>query len=97
SLPGGDGGVERVTLGATAGPFDAGRQARGAAARAAAAAQPSGKRLDTIINWVGRDRAKLYSPDAARSAVHDWEAAEPERPERTEVREIRRPAPRFHL
>ena len=28
SLPGGDGGVERVTLGATAGPFDAGRLAR---------------------------------------------------------------------
>ena len=96
SLPGGDGGVERVTLGATAGPFDAGRLARGAAARAAAAAQPPGKRLDTIITWVGRDRAKLYSPDDTRSAVHDWEGVEPEHPERTEVREIRRPAPRFH-
>jgi hypothetical protein len=91
SLPGGDGGVERVTLGATAGPFDAGRLARGAAARSAA-----GKRLDTIIKWAGRDRAKLHSPDEMRSQVHDWEGADPEHPERTEVREIRRPAPRFH-
>ena len=39
SLPGGDGGVERVTLGATSGPFDAGRAARSAVAASLAAAR----------------------------------------------------------
>jgi hypothetical protein len=98
ALPGGDGGVERVTLGATAGPFDAGRAARGAQARnpksAGKAFDPVG--LDSVIEWTGQDRTSLYSPSALRSRVHAWQGPDPARPERTEVREVRRPAPRLY-
>lgn len=94
ALPGGDGGVERVTLGATAGPFDAGRAARGAHARATTA-----KPVDAagpLIEWAGRDRTVLLSPGTLRARVKGWQPPDPPQPERTEVREIRRPAPRFH-
>lgn len=96
SLPGGAGGVDRVTLGATAGPLDAGRAARGAQARLTGSPPPSGDGRATTIAWTGRDRASLYSPEAMRAAVHAWEGPEPEVPKRAEVREVRRPAPRFH-
>lgn len=98
ALPGGDGGVDRVTLGATAGPFDVGRAARGALARnpadASTATGPVG--LASTLEWTGRDRTSLFSPAVLRSRVHAWQAPDPTRPERTEVREVRRPAPRFH-
>ena len=89
SLPGGDGGVERVTLGANAGPFNAGRAARSEAARNA----PS--QLAVEIAWLGHDRTTLLSKSVFRSKVHDWEPPEPAHAQQAEVREIRRPAPRY--
>ena len=94
SLPGGDGGVERVTLGATSGPFDAGRAARSAVARSGPAAG-SAPGLGVEISWAGRDRTELLTTAMLRAKVHSWAPADPERPQRSEVREIRRPAPRF--
>ncbi|HEX7537948.1 MAG TPA: hypothetical protein VF391_13210 [Dermatophilaceae bacterium] len=94
SLPGGDGGVERVTLGAGAGPFDAGRAARSAVARTASTGgTPPG--LGVEISWAGRDRTELLTSSMLRAKMRAWQPAEPDRPQRSEVREIRRPAPRY--
>lgn len=98
ALPGGEGNVERVTLGATAGPFDAGRSARSGAARnpaeASKAFDPTG--LVTTIQWTGRDRASLHTNEEVRSAVHSWEPPDSSRPAGAEVREVRPPLPRLH-
>ncbi|HKE70007.1 MAG TPA: hypothetical protein VKB55_12165 [Nocardioidaceae bacterium] len=98
ALPGGEGDVERVTLGATAGPFDAGRSARSGAARNPAEASKDFERgdLDTTIEFTGRDRVSLLSTAQVRTAVHGWEPPDSSRPAGAEVREVRPPLPRLH-
>jgi hypothetical protein len=94
--PGGTSGSDRVKMGDASAPLTAGGAGRAAQARAQqAAAAP----LRARISWAGRTRFELREDDgvALRRQVLEWAGTEPAREPSSEVREIQRPAPRFHL
>jgi hypothetical protein len=95
SRPGGEGAVERLRAGADAGPLDVGRAARGEKARqkVAASAIERGTQFSTMKNT----RAELYNATLSeqRGIVEQWAGGRPATEPKIEVREVRRPAPRF--
>jgi hypothetical protein len=94
--PGGTSGSDRVKMGDASAPLTAGGAGRAAQARAQqAAAAP----LQTRVSWVGRTRFELREDDGVslRRQVLAWAGTEPAREPSSEVREIQRPAPRFHV
>ena len=108
SRQGGDGPLDRLLEGADGAPLAAGRQARGAVARANAAALASAKGVGTKLAF-GKTRgaAKFMSKDGQRDEMAGWGATDkekaqsrsaPERAGRAEpgVREVRQPAPRLY-
>ena len=101
SLPGGPGAIERLTMGGQAGPLTAGRGARSELARVKA--EGAGARTQggpsTKISWAGRSRTDLYKSTIAeqRQVLGEMVAPQPATEPKAEVREVRRPAPRFHV
>jgi len=108
SRPGGDAGTDRLLEGADAGPLSVGRQARGAVARAAAAAQKSKAGATTQLSFA-RQRKDVHvgSKDEQRAQMIAWGKSEDEReqervaPEtagrkQPQAREVRQAAPRLY-
>jgi hypothetical protein len=94
SRPGGQGPLERLRKGAEAGPLSMGRAARSEASRLAAG--PLSK-LTTAIKFVGRSRADLYKATIfdQRAALAAFAGTPPVSDPKVEVREVRRPVPRY--
>jgi hypothetical protein len=95
-IPAGTSGTDRVTMGDAAAPLVVGASGRSQAARAAdAAAAP----LKSRITWAGKSRFELLADDGVslRRQVLEWTAPEPPVEPHSEVREIAKPAPRFHV
>ena len=89
SRDGGQGAVERLQVGATAGPLSIGRKARSAQVGLAATLAFTNKR--------GAPLGSLHdgSSDTQQTVVNDWHRPDSPTPA-TESREVRRPLPRFH-
>jgi len=108
SRPGGDAGTDRLLEGADAGPLSVGRQARGAVARAAAAALKTKAGASTQLSFAKqRKDVHVGSKDEQRAQMIQWGKTENEReqervaPEtagrkQPQAREVRQAAPRFY-
>ena len=100
SRPGGEGPIERLKIGGTAGPLAAGRAARGQVARTAppkkGAASPAASVKFSTLATKKKDLT-VGSVDEIREVVTNWGVPRPPVEPVSEVREVRRPAPRFHL
>ena len=108
SRPGGDGGTDRLLEGADAGPLAAGRHARGAAARASAAALKGGTTLGTKLSFAKqRNELRFVGKDEQRAEMHAWgetarerevKRVAPETAGRAEptAREVKQAAPRLY-
>lgn len=96
SRPGGEGPVERLRAGADAGPLRIGRAARGALARQKGV--PNVDRGAVLSRLTGK-RSELFKGSIfdQRAVVAQWEGTSEPAPRKTEPREVRRPAPRFHF
>lgn len=95
SLPGGQGPVERLRKGAETGPLNVGRAARSEQARLQAAAT----KATANVKFVATQRAELYKATTAKQRA-DFEQVSGKPPvtdAKTEVREVRRPAPRYYV
>lgn len=96
ALSGGTLGTDRVRMGDASAPLTAGGAGRSTANRIAAAAEA----LDRAkVSWAGRTRFELQPDDevSLRRQVLQWTAPEDTVTPSSEVREITRPAPRFHV
>lgn len=95
-LSGGTSGSDRVKMGDAAAPLIAGAAGRSRVSREEQAAMEP---LQPRITWAGKTRFELLEDDGAslRRQVLEWTAQRPTREPSSEVREIRRPAPRFHV
>jgi hypothetical protein len=95
-LPGGTSGSDRVKMGDAAAPLIAGAAGRSRLSREERAATEP---LRPRITWAGKTRFELLEDDGVslRRQVLEWTAQRPAREPSTEVREIPRPAPRFHV
>ncbi|HEX3609325.1 MAG TPA: hypothetical protein VHU14_06625 [Solirubrobacterales bacterium] len=93
--PGGSGGTDRVKMGDSSAPLTAGAPGRATQARAQQAAAP----LRAQVSWAGRSRFELRPDDGVslRRQVLAWSGEEPTHEPSSELREIERPAPRFHV
>jgi hypothetical protein len=96
ALSGGTLGTDRVKMGDASAPLTAGAPGRSTANRQAAAAAALN---ETRISWAGRTRFELEPDDgvALRRQVLEWTAPQPVTEPASEVREIARPAPRYHV
>ncbi len=95
-LPGGTSGTDRVKMGDAGAPLIAGAPGRSERNRVdQAAAEP----LKARISWAGKNRLELFEDDgvALRRQVLEWTAERPAQEPSSEVREIKKPAPRFHV
>lgn len=94
SRDGGPGPIERLRTGGEAGPLNAGRAARSEQARIKAAG-----RLDLAVRLSKIESARRDlvkgTLDQQREALGVMKGPAPETDARTEIREVRRPAPRF--
>ena len=99
SRPGGAGPTERLKTGGTAGPLAAGRAARGRLARTSPARTGGKPAKGVKFSTLGTQRTDLLvgTADGIRDVVADWGV--PRRPVEpvSGIREVQRPAPRFHL
>ncbi len=108
SRPGGDGGTDRLLEGADAGPLAAGRHARGAVARASAAALKGDAGTGTKVSF-GKQRKdlRIVSKDEQRTQMHEWGETDKERAQKQStpaqagraepaVREVKLAAPRLY-
>jgi hypothetical protein len=97
SKPGGPGTLERLRKGAETGPLNVGRAARSEAARVRAASTLN--KVTTTVKFTAGKRADLYKGTVteARAALSQFEGTPPITEPTIEVREVRRPAPRFHF
>jgi hypothetical protein len=95
-LPGGTSGTDRVKTGDAAAPLIAGAAGRSQLSREEQAAMEP---LQPRITWAGKTRFELVEDDGVslRRQVLEWTAQRPAREPSSEVREISRPAPRFHV
>ena len=100
ALPGGPGTIERLTMGGQAGALTAGRAARSEVARVKGTREPGQGRPKkrTDIFWSGRTRTDLYKStiEQQRETLGDMVAPRPVSDPMAEVREVMRPAPRYH-
>ena len=96
ALSGGTSGTDRVKMGDASAPLTAGGAGRSTASRLATAAAALN---ETKIAWAGRTRFELQPDDgvALRRQVLEWTAPQPLSEPASEVREIARAAPRYHL
>ena len=96
ALSGGTSGTDRVKMGDASAPLTAGGAGRSTASRLTTAAAALN---ETRIAWAGRTRFELQPDDgiALRRQVLEWTAPEPVSEPASEVREIARPAPRYHV
>ena len=96
ALSGGTAGTDRVKMGDASAPLTAGGAGRSTASRLATAAAALN---ETKIAWAGRTRFELQPDDgvALRRQVLEWTAPQPLSEPASEVREIARAAPRYHL
>jgi hypothetical protein len=96
SRHGGEGPVERLRAGADAGPLNVGRAARGEMARQRG---KSGGVRATTFSKLASSRTELIRASVfeQRGVVEEWTGRRPPTEAKTEVREVRRPAPRFHF
>jgi len=92
AIQAGDGGLDRVRVGATGGAVLAGRPARSQQAGVVPGATTA---LDTSLSFLGRRRSSLIDPAAQRTAVLGWDGPPGTATAQTEVREVTRPAPRY--
>jgi hypothetical protein len=96
SLPGGDGELERLKTGQVPALVRTGRTGRTKAATEKTTSVP----VKASMQWVGRTRMELAEASSftVRDEANTWAtAAEPPLIPDAEVREVRRPAPRYHL
>lgn len=99
SLPGGDGGTERVRVGGESGPLPAGRAIRGQTARARSAA--SRKQKDEIASKLvfsteGRSQLTQGNTRDKRADVEAWVKRKEGVATEARARVVQRPAPRYH-
>jgi hypothetical protein len=96
ALSGGTSGTDRVKMGDASAPLTAGGAGRSTASRLTTAAAALN---ETRIAWAGRTRFELQPDDgvALRRQVLEWTAPRPVSEPASEVREIARPAPRYHV
>lgn len=96
SLPGGQGPVERLRKGAETGPLNVGRAARSEQARLRASATA---KVGASLKFVSNKRADLYKGTVAdqRADLELFSGKPPVTEIKTEVREVRRPAPRYFV
>jgi hypothetical protein len=95
SLPGGDGPIERLRIGAEAGPLAAGRAARSQQSRVTNA--PAIERRVALTKLaLKRPDLMAGSLDTHRAALDVAVGPEPITQPTVEVREVRRPAPRYY-
>ena len=96
ALSGGTLGTDRVRMGDASAPLTAGGAGRSAAQRVAAAADALNR---PSVSWAGPTRFELRPDDqvSLRRQVLQWTAPEAVVDPSSEVREIARPAPRFHV
>ncbi len=96
SLPGGTMGTDRVKMGDAAAPLVTGRPGRSAVHRIA---EEAAALRHTRLEWAGKTRFELQPDDGVslRRQVLEWTAPQAASEPTSEVREIARPAPRFHV
>lgn len=96
SQPGGTSGTDRVTMGDASAPLIAGSPGRSELNRET---RTKLEQLQTRVSWAGKTRFELFPDDGVslRRQVLDWTAPEPTVEPKSEVREITKPAPRFHF
>jgi len=97
SKPGGPGTVERLRKGAETGPLNVGRAARSEAARVQAASALN--HVTATVKFMAGKRTDLYKGTVgdARAALQGFEGTPPVTEPKIEVREVTRPAPRYHF
>ncbi len=97
SKPGGPGTTERLRKGAETGPLNVGRAARSEAARVEAASALN--KAGTSVKFTTGKRADLYKGTVtdARAALTHFQGTPPVTEPTVEIREVQRPAPRFHF
>jgi hypothetical protein len=96
SLPGGTSGTDRVKMGDAAAPLIAGASGRSTISRET---EVNSQRLASRVSFAGRNRFELRQDDGVslRREVLEWTAPRPVSEPSSEVREITKPAPRFHV
>ncbi len=98
SMPGGDGPVERLRTGATGAPLTAGRAARSQQGTTATPAKSAPSAPRVKFSSMGGKYADLSSGtmESLHQTTSSWGGAPPQAVPVAEVREVQRPAPRFH-
>jgi len=95
-LSAGTSGTDRVRMGDASAPLIAGAAGRSEINREQQAKLAP---LQSRISWAGKNRYQLFPDDGVslRRQVLEWTAPQPPSEPKSEVREIQKPAPRFHV